>query len=90
MADPSFPSWWGPPEGPPIRYLTEAAVPKGAVHFPGDYNVQTGQWEMPEDDGDGRDMKTLRAEYKAKFGKRPFNGWKERELRERLSAESVG
>lgn len=51
-----FPSWWGPEEGPPVRYPNEAAVPKGYVHFPGDYNVQTGQWEMPDPldhDGNG-------------------------------------
>lgn len=55
-----FPSWWGPEEGPPVRYPNEAAVPKGYVHFPGDYNVQTGQWVMPPSekpqlDHDGKD-----------------------------------
>jgi hypothetical protein len=43
-----YPAWFKPEEGaPPIRYLAEAAVPKGWIHVPGDYNVQTGQWVDP-------------------------------------------
>jgi hypothetical protein len=88
----TFPAWFKPdPDKPPVLFHTEASVPKGWSHFPGSYNFQTGQWiDAPPDDGDGRDMKALRADYLAKFGKRPFNGWKEAVLRERLSAESVG
>lgn len=81
----NFPSWWKPEEGaPPVRYLTEATVPKGWIHVPGDYNFQTGQWidaEAPPKD----DIKAMRAAYTAKFGKRPFNGWDEATLREKLA-----
>jgi len=31
------------------------------------------------------DLQTLREQYQAKFGKRPFNGWTEAQLREKLA-----
>lgn len=99
MADAiTFPAWFKPEEGaPPVYYLTEAAVPKGWIHVPGDYNRQTGQWVGPDPldhGGNGQkgdrasapdDLKTLRAAYKAKFGKKAFNGWDEAKLREKLA-----
>ena len=39
----------------------------------------------PAKTGDS-DLTKLRAEYQAKFGKRPFNGWSVEKLRERIAA----
>lgn len=91
----TFPSWWKPEDGPPVRFLTEAEVPKNWTHVPGDYDRQTGQWVYVGDinglEGfvervgtDADNLKAMRAQYKAKFGKRPFNGWDEATLREKL------
>lgn len=92
-----YPSWWKPEEdAPPVYFLTEAQVPKGWIHVPGDYNRQTGQWIDPDPldhDCNGEkggstsasgDLKALRAAYKEKFGKKPFNGWDEAKLKEKL------
>lgn len=79
-----FPSWWKPEEGaPPVYFHIEARVPKGWIHVPGSYNFQTGQWIDAEPES-GDDIKALRGAYKEKFGKRPFNGWDETALREKL------
>lgn len=41
--------------------------------------------EKAKGDG-GDDLKALRAEYKAKLGKNPFNGWSAAELQEKIAA----
>lgn len=41
--------------------------------------------EVGENAGNLEDINTLRAAYKVKFDKRPFNGWDEATLREKLA-----
>lgn len=65
--------WYKPEEdSPPVLFRTEASIPKGWIHVPGDYNVQTGQWENPDPldhDYNGKKGGSLPGDKPSLFGK---------------------
>lgn len=96
MSEQTFPAWYGPADSDPIEVRSALEIQDGWVEHFGHYDHPRGCW-VPNDpldhDGDGEkggsitapgDMKALRAEYQAKFGKRAFNGWDEATLRAKL------
>jgi hypothetical protein len=99
MSYPDFPAWRHGPKGEARIFLSEDEVPNGwkAEVFPGFPKAMVARGPVAnvlDGDGDGKaggstsavaDLKALRAEYKAKVGKKPYPAWNEAELRRRIA-----
>ncbi len=59
-----------------LRYVKDGAKPK----------KESKPKAVKETTESGDDIKSLRAEYKAKFNKNAFNGWDAQQIKERLEA----
>lgn len=79
MAD--WPSWRYGANGAAAVFASADEVPEGWYEHPSEVPDEPGNAEALEG------INALREAYKAKFGKRPFNGWDEATLREKLSEE---
>lgn len=90
----TFPKWYE--RGGIKKLFSEAPKEIGWEECAGHYDFALGVWigdapakKEPKQPGDG-ELKALRVEYAAKAGKKPFGGWKEGVLREKIAALSNG
>lgn len=75
----AWPCWCTGPNGEGRVIEREEDVPEGWEH----HGITVGAKKAH--DAAPHDIKALRAEYEARFGKRPFMGWDADELRERMA-----
>ncbi len=88
MSD-KFPSWRYGPDGSAEVFQREDDVPKGWCDHPSKVDPldHDGDGKKGGSLSDGKEvMKALRAEYTEKTGKKPFAGWNEATLREKMGA----
>lgn len=88
----TFPKWY---ERDGIKKLfSEAPKEIGWEPCNGHYDFAIGQWvdDKPEKakKAGNEDLRDLRVEYAARANKRPFNGWSEEVLREKIAALKNG
>jgi hypothetical protein len=74
----SYPSWRYGPNGAAQIFQSEEDVPEGWYDHPSLVPDEPGNAEALSE------INALRAAYQEKFGKRPFMGWDEATLREKL------
>lgn len=79
-----FPSWWRSPDGGVLKHFMSGPVPEGWEPAGGHYDYALGVWIDDEPEGKV-DLKSLRAEYTARTGKKPFGGWSAKQLREKIA-----
>lgn len=82
-----FPKWYE--KDGVKKHFSEEPTEKGWEPCNGRYDFALGIWiddepAKKEQSGDD-ELKALRVEYAAKAGKKPFGGWKEDVLREKIA-----
>lgn len=82
---PAYRSFHYGPAGEARIFTNEADVPEGWEDHPGKVKESAAKPAKADAEPDDA-MASLRAEYAEKMGKKPFMGWDEATLREKLAA----
>lgn len=86
VTKPAYRSFHYGPDGEARIFTDEADIPEGWEDHPGKVKAPAPKSDKEPDDA----MATLRAEYAEKMGKKPFMGWDEATLREKMGAAPPG